>query len=96
MYFHLKFRFSQTLILGGNSNGQVMYQSLYLDESRFEWNDFGHNLIYGRESFACSVVEVNQSNKKVIVVAGGIGEFGSALNSIETFNGDSWERSKIV
>ena len=55
-------------------------------------------LIYARESHACGVIksDFNQGNE-MIVVAGGYGEFGNLLDTVEylTSRNFNWQRGKI-
>ena len=79
-------------IIGGRSDNRVTYNSYALHFDFYTW-ERQPELIYARELHACAVMD--NGDTEMIVVAGGYGEFGNVLDTVEILKPNSyWERGK--
>lgn len=86
--------FTGLIVLGGRSGLNVLFEVHTIRADSGEgWDEYLKipDLIYARELFACGLVANQQ-----IIVAGGIGEYGQVLDSVEYFDWHVgyWQRGK--
>ena len=83
-------------IIGGfsESEEEISYRTQILDDHwdpNWEWYE-GPELIYGRWGHSCVVTQSRFHDAEVIVIAGGFGEHGGLIDSVEFMFHNKWER----
>ena len=82
-------------IIGGfsKSEEEISYrtQTLEYHDPHWFWHE-GPELIYGRWGHSCVVTQSRFHDAEVIVIAGGFGEYGGLIDSVEFMFDNKWER----